>query len=348
MVTNVEKILRTAIEYGASDLYISTGSHPAIRINGNLVTIKEHELIDEVVFNEYLSFFAKIEQVEEFKKTNDLDFSVQIAGLGRFRINAFLQQKGPSLVLRPIPSKVKSISALNLPQSLKNITQCESGLVLVTGPTGSGKSTTLASMIDEMNTNESLHIITIEDPIEFVHENKLSMIEQREVKTHTASFTTALRAALREDPDVILVGEMRDLETISLAITAAETGHLVLATLHTSGVANTIDRMIDVFPQGQQTQIRSQLAMSLRAVVWQKLLPKTDNQGRVAALEILFNTTAIANLIRKGATHQIYSMMETGAADGMQTMTTALKNLADSHLISADEANKHIEQIQKD
>lgn len=345
MNDQVDKILRTAVEYGASDVFISCGSKPALRINGQLVNIDQHEVIDEMVFEQYLDSLANDTQRKKFEQTRDLDFSINIDGLGRFRVNMFVQRKGPSMVLRPIPHNIRSIDELSLPQHLKSIAKLESGLVLVTGPTGSGKSTTLAAMINEINSSSAEHIITIEDPIEFVHENKMSIIEQREVGSHTESFGTSLRAALREDPDVILVGEMRDLETIAMAVTAAETGHLVFATLHTSGAPNTIDRIIDVFPPNQQSQIKTQLAMSLKAVVWQKLIQTADGKSRITAMEIMMNTNAIANLIRKGATHQIYSTMETGMREGMQTMASSLQTLVNQRLITQQQMMYHLGEI---
>jgi len=275
-----------------------------------------------------------------FLKTLDLDFSLDIPTISRFRANIFVQRKGMAGVFRLIPEAVFTIDELGLPQSLKTISHSKSGLVIVTGPTGSGKSTTMAAMVNEVNENQALHILTIEDPIEFVHENKKCIIDQREVGTHTASFTKALRSALREDPDVILVGEMRDLETIQLAITAAETGHLVFATLHTSGAANSVSRMIDAFPFEQQNQIRSQLAESLNAIIWQNLLKTKDGKGRVAPLEIMMNNDAIANMIRKSKTHQIDSAIETGFKEGMQTMKRSVMEFLDADVISEDEAIK--------
>ncbi|MDP4007945.1 MAG: type IV pilus twitching motility protein PilT [Candidatus Peregrinibacteria bacterium] len=348
MSDQVNKILKTAVEYGASDVFISCGSKPSLRINGDLVIIDQHDEVDEMIFEEYLNFLATDSQKNKFAETRDLDFSIHIENLGRFRVNMFVQRKGPSAVLRPIPHNIKSIDELNLPEQLKDITKLESGLILLTGPTGSGKSTTLAAMINEINTANAKHIITIEDPIEFVHDNKMSIIEQREVGTHTDSFGTALRAALREDPDVILVGEMRDLETIAMAVTAAETGHLVFGTLHTAGAPNTIDRIIDVFPPNQQSQIKTQLAMSLKAVIWQKLIPTINGKTRIPAIEIMMNTNAIANLIRKGSTHQIYSSMETGMREGMQTMSTALRTLVQQGHITENQMMYHLGEIMED
>jgi len=282
------------------------------------------------------------EQKQYFAKNLDLDFSLDIPSISRFRVNIFVQRKGIAAVFRLIPEAVYSLDELGLPETLKQITKYENGLVIVTGPTGSGKSTTLAAMLNEINANSAEHIITIEDPIEFVHENKMSIIEQREVKTHTKSFSKALRSALREDPDVILVGEMRDLETISLAITAAETGHLVFATLHTSGAAKSVDRMIDAFPFEQQNQIRSQLSESLRTIIWQNLVKTKDGKGRIAPLEIMINNSAIANMIRKAKTHQINSAIETGFKEGMQTMKKSVTDLLEADLISEETAYEAI------
>jgi twitching motility protein PilT len=272
------------------------------------------------------------ERRKRFEQDHDIDFSHAIPGVGRFRVNIFLQARGPGAVLRTIPTEIPSIEALQLPTLLTRLCERERGLVLVTGPTGSGKSTTLAAMVDLINQTWDAHILTIEDPIEFVHGSKRCLVNQREVGVHTESFSSALRSALREDPDVILVGEMRDLETISLALTAAETGHLVFGTLHTSSAAKTMDRIIDVFPAAQQNQIRAMLAESLEAVVAQQLLKKKEG-GRVAACEILVGNTAVRNLIREGKLHQIPSMMQTGQQAGMQTFDMAVADLAKRGLI---------------
>lgn len=334
----LDKIFRTALEYNASDIYITTGTKPVLRIHGDLVPIEEHEVLTPQKAEEYLFDIMNEAQKNEFLAKKDIDFSIEVSGVARFRVNIFYHRKGIGGVFRPIPSKVKTMDELMIPPQLKKVAKYPNGLVLITGPTGSGKSTTLAAIVDEINEYYDNHIITIEDPIEFVHENKKSVIEQRETKTHTESFQSALRAALREDPDVILVGEMRDLETISLAITAAETGHLVFGTLHTSGVQNTIDRMIDVFPTNQQNQIRTQLAATLRAVVWQILLKKRDAKGRIGAFEILFSNPAVANMIRKNKTYQLGSVLETGVQEGMQTMKQVLLDLTGKGLINEDEA----------
>lgn len=341
-MAQLDKIFRTALQYKASDIYISTGSKPVLRINGDLVTIQEHAVFTKKMAEEYLLEIMSEEQKKIFAQTLDLDFSIDIPNIARFRVNMFVQRKGIAAVFRLIPEVVYTLDELGLPQQLKQIPKFKNGLVIVTGPTGSGKSTTMAAILNEINETDAQHIITIEDPIEFVHENKKSFFEQREVKNHTRNFTAALKSALREDPDVIYIGEMRDLETIALAITAAETGQLVLATLHTSGCAKSVDRIIDAFPFEQQNQIRAQLSESLRAVVWQNLLKTKDGKGRVAALEMMFNNNAIANMIRKSKTHQIDSAIETGFKEGMQTMKKAVTDLLEADLISEEEAVANI------
>ncbi len=338
MAVQLEKIFRTALQYKASDIYITAGSKPVLRINGDLVLIEEHGVLTKKMAEDYLLELMTDEQKKFFAANLDLDFSVDIENIARFRVNMFVQRKGMGGTFRLIPEVVYSLDELGLPEQLKKISQFKSGLVIVTGPTGSGKSTTMAAVINEINQNEAAHIITVEDPIEFVHENKKSIFEQREVKSHTKSFSNALRSGLREDPDVVYIGEMRDLETIALAITAAETGQLVLATLHTSGAAKSVDRIIDAFPSEQQNQIRAQLSESLRAVVWQNLLKTKDGKGRIAAIEIMFNNNAIANMIRKAKTHQIDSAIETGFKEGMQTMKKSITDLLEADLISEEEA----------
>ncbi|MBN1494462.1 type IV pilus twitching motility protein PilT [Candidatus Peregrinibacteria bacterium] len=338
MTLKLDKIFRTAIQYKASDIYITTGSKPILRINGDLIRIEEHDVMTKKMAEEYLLEMMTEDQAKHFQKSLDLDFSVDIENISRFRANVFVQRKGMGGIFRVIPSKVYTMDELNLPQQLKKIPDMPSGLVIVTGPTSSGKSTSLAAMVNEINITSAKHIITIEDPIEFIHENNKSIINQREVGTHTLSFQRALKSSLREDPDVILIGEMRDLETISLAITAAETGHLVFATLHTNGAANSIDRIIDAFPHEQQNQVRTQLGECLKAVIWQNLLKTKDKKGRLGAYEIMFVNHAIANMIRKSTTHQINSVIETSTQEGMQTMKKSLTDLIESDLVDEDEA----------
>ena len=335
----LDKIFKTAVQYKASDIYITTGSKPILRINGDLISIEEHPILSKKMAEDYLTEILTDKQKEEFPRKLDLDFSYEAAGISRFRVNMFVQRKGIGACFRVISTNVHTLAELGLPDKLKEISLSENGLVLVTGPTGSGKSTTLAAMVNEININASAsHIITIEDPIEYIHDNNRSIIDQREVGSHTLSFQNALRSALREDPDVILVGEMRDLETIALALTAAETGHLVFATLHTNGAAASIDRIIDAFPTNQQNQIRMQLAASLRAVIWQTLLKTKDGNGRVAGLEIMLNNSAVANMIRKNKTHQLNSAIETGFKEGMQTMKKSITELLEGGIIDEEEA----------
>ncbi|MEK7524163.1 MAG: type IV pilus twitching motility protein PilT [Patescibacteria group bacterium] len=338
----LDKLFRTAVEYKASDLYITTGTKPILRIHGNLTIVEEHPVITAEVAKEYILETMTEAQQKVVMEKLDIDYGIEITEIARFRANAFFQRKGMAAVFRLIPSHILTMDELNLPAQLKKIPKFPNGLVLVTGPTGSGKSTTLAALVHEINLNQKQHIITIEDPIEFVHENKLSVVDQREVGYHAESFSRALRASLREDPDVILIGEMRDLETMALAITAAETGHLVLATLHTSGAAKAVDRIIDGFPPEQQNQIRVQFSESLRCIVWQNLLPRRDGTGRVGAYEILFNNHAIANMIRKSKTYQIGSNMETGINEGMQTMKRCLTQLAEQGLISEETVHENL------
>jgi twitching motility protein PilT len=308
-----------------------------MRINGDMVKLNYRNVSAETCHSLIFEILTE-NQKQIFTENWDLDLSYPLAGVGRFRVNVFMQRNGISAVLRLIPENIKTIDELDLPEQLASLIDASEGLILVTGPTGSGKSTTLASLIHTINEKQQAHIITIEDPIEFVHENHRCLISQRELASHTKSFGAALRAALREDPDIILVGEMRDLETISLAITAAETGHLVFATLHTNSAIKTIDRVIDVFPEGQQTQIRVMLSESLRGVVAQALLPRPDHQGRVPVVEILVNVPAVANLIREAKTFQIASAMQTGRAHGMVTFEGAIHDLIQKGLISKEDA----------
>ncbi|PJC37182.1 type IV pili twitching motility protein PilT [Candidatus Peregrinibacteria bacterium CG_4_9_14_0_2_um_filter_53_11] len=338
----LDKILHTAVQYGASDIYINAGSRPFLRLHGELVEIQEHEVLSEQAAEEYIYETMTEAQKKIFAEELDIDYAIELPGIIRLRANAFWQRRGIGGIFRLIPTLIKSMDELNLPQQLKHIPQFANGIVLVTGPTGSGKSTTLASIVAQINNSERSHIVTIEDPIEFVHDNKMSVVDQREVGTHTRSFAQALRASLREDPNVILIGEMRDMETMSLALTAAETGHLVLTTLHTSGAAKAIDRVIDAFPPNQQNQIRTQFSESLRAIIWQNLLKKKDGTGMVGAYEILFNNHAVANMIRKNKTYQIPSVLETGINEGMQTMKRSLLGLIEAGVVSEETAREYM------
>ena len=323
---DLNKLLAYSVDSGASDLHLSVGSIPMVRINGtmqplNMDPLKQEEM--EAILPQVLDE----DQIKVFEERKEIDFSASLEGKGRFRVNFFSQIKGLAGVFRTIPEVVKDFDDLGIPPVLKALALLDRGLVLLTGPTGSGKSTTLAAMVDHINTQQKCHIITIEDPVEYYHHTNESLINQRELGASTHSFANALRAALREDPDVILVGEMRDLETISLALTAAETGHLVLSTLHTSSAIKAIDRIIDIYPTGQKDQIRSMLSESLEAVIAQKLLPTKDGKGRVPACEVMVSTTAIRNLIREDRIYQIASVIQSGGVEGMQTLDQDLQRL---------------------
>ena len=333
----IDQLLRVMHQQKASDLHLVVGSPPIFRLHGELVRTNYRELTADNMRALFYEIMTE-EQRRQFEERMDLDFAYEVPGVARFRVNLFMQRKGMGAVLRTIPSEILSADQLGLPEAIRRFCDLNKGLVLVTGPTGSGKSTTLAAMIDLINETKAHHILTIEDPVEFVHKSKKSLINHREVGTHTLSFAAALKAALREDPDVILVGEMRDLETISLGITAAETGHLVFGTLHTNSAAKTVDRLLDVFPPEQQPQIRAMLAESLRGVVSQQLLRRADGKGRVAAHEILVCTPAISNLIREGKTHLIPGAIQTGRKEGMILMDQSIKDLLSAGVITAEEA----------
>lgn len=325
MIYTLNELLKETISRGASDLHLTVGLPPTIRINGKLLRIGEEKLTP-IVLKEFSQEILR-DKYEEYDKIGEMDTSHSIPGIGRFRVNIFKQRDSDAIAIRVIALKIPTLDELKHPKVIKSISQNQRGLVLVTGPTGSGKSTTLAAIINEINNNREAHIITLEDPIEYLHRHNKCIINQREIGKDSKSYKNALKAILREDPDVILVGEMRDLETISVAITAAETGHLVLSTLHTIGAAKTIDRIIDVFPPHQQQQIRIQLAAVLKGVVSQQLVPTLNNNGRVAALEIMTTTPGIQNLIREGKTYQIESAIQTGGKYGMKTMDMALADL---------------------
>jgi len=334
---DISDLLAFSVKNKASDLHLSAGLPPMIRVHGDIrkinVPAMDHSEVHDMVYD-----IMNDGQRKVYEETLECDFSFEIPNLARFRVNAFNHNRGSGAVFRTIPSKILTLEQLNCPAIFKDIADTPRGICLVTGPTGSGKSTTLAAMIDYINDKEFGHILTVEDPIEFVHQSKKCLINQREVGPHTLSFNNALRSALREDPDVILVGELRDLETIRLALTAAETGHMVFGTLHTSSAAKTVDRIIDVFPAAEKEMVRSMLSESLRAVISQTLLKTKDEQGRVAAHEIMIGTPAIRNLIRENKIPQMYSAIQTGQNVGMQTLDQNLQDLVKRGVVSANEA----------
>lgn len=334
-------ILRAALNDKASDVHFTVGLPPVFRINGQLIPRQDMDVLQPEDTARLAREIMDEGRFQRLGEEGEIDFAYSLAGIGRFRVNAYKQRGSIAMAIRLINSVIPDIQSLGLPQVILELTNKPHGLVLVTGPTGSGKSTTLAAMIDYINRHRSCHIITLEDPVEYLHKHGKSIINQREVGSDTESFAKALRAAMRQDPDVILVGEMRDLDTIATAITAAETGHLVLATLHTSSAAQTIDRIIDVFPSYQQQQIRIQLAETVQGIVSQLLLQRTDGQGRVPAVEVMIATGAIRNLIREGKTHQILSAIQTGGKYGMQTMDAALRLLYQQGIISREDLVTH-------
>jgi len=342
-MAKIDALLKLMIEHKASDLHVTSGSPPLLRINGELERIAYHELSEEEV---KLLVYEIIPQsgIDHLEAEFDLDFAYEIEGIARFRANIYFKHGGLGAAFRLIPHDILTFSELGLPPAVRELSRIRKGLVIVTGPTGSGKSTTLAAMVDLLNKERKAHVITLEDPLEFVHENQTCLIMQRQVGVHVESFASGLRAALREDPNVIMVGEMRDLETIALAITAAEVGLLVFGTLHTSSAAKTVDRIIDAFPQDQQAQIRTMLSDSLKGVIAQQLLKRADGNGRIAALEILVGNQAVANLIREGKTFQLQSILQTGKKLGMQTIDQHLKELVAKGLVTTEEASLYADE----
>jgi len=343
-MAKIDAFFKLMFDQGASDLHLVSGQQPILRLHGDMERVK-YKMLEDGELKAMLYEIAPELKIKQYEETGDVDFGYEIPGVARFRCNFFNQKYGCGAVFRQIPTKVNTADELGLPPLLKRAALLHKGLVLVTGPTGSGKSTTLAAMVDHSNKHRKDHIITIEDPIEFVHQSQGCLVNHREVGTHTRSFSAALRGALREDPDIILVGEMRDLETIRLAIEAAETGHLVFATLHTTNAAKTVDRIIEVFPHEEQGQIRSALSTSLKLVVAQTLFKRVDKRGRCAALEIMVVTPAVANLIRENKTFQIPSAIQVGKQFGMQTLDDAIMEVLQKKWIGADEAyNKCIDK----
>ncbi|MBI2181453.1 MAG: type IV pilus twitching motility protein PilT [Deltaproteobacteria bacterium] len=332
----ISQLLVFGVEQNASDCHLSAGEPPMLRVDGEIKKLDLPPLSQEEVHGLVFDIMSDVQR-KTFQESLECDFSFELKGLARFRVNVFMQRNGEAAVFRTIPTKILSLEALGMPLILKQLCEKKKGLILVTGPTGCGKSTTLAAMVDYLNNNFEGHILTIEDPIEFVHQSKKCLINQRELGPHTHSFANALRSALREDPDAILVGELRDLETIQLALTAAETGHIVFGTLHTSSAPKSVDRVIDVFPAAQQAQIRTQFAESIEGVITQKLLKKKTG-GRIAALEIMTGTTAIRNLIREGKIHQIPGTIQVSQKDGMQSLDMALQSLVARDLVTREEA----------
>ncbi|MGL5798455.1 MAG: type IV pilus twitching motility protein PilT [Plesiomonas sp.] len=340
---DITELLAFSVKHNASDLHLSAGNPPLIRVDGEVRRVNMPSLDGREVRRLVYDIMNDVQR-RDFETEMELDFSFELAGIGRFRVNAYQQQRGIAAALRTIPTDIPTLDQLNAPEVFRNIAMQPRGLVLVTGPTGSGKSTTLAAMINYVNQNQHHHVLTIEDPIEFIHTSNKCLVNQREVHRHTHSFNAALRSALREDPDVILVGELRDLETIRLALTAAETGHLVFGTLHTSSAAKTIDRIVDVFPGAEKDMVRAMLSESLKAVISQVLLRK-EGGGRVAAHEIMLGTPAIRNLIREDKIHQIYSILQTSSRQGMQTLEQALTTLVSQGVIRQEEAQRKMNSM---
>lgn len=338
-MAHIDEFLKEVLERKGSDLHFMAGGPPRIRLYGDLTPLRNDPLTSDFV-QQALYEIMPPKAVERFESKDGTDFAYHLQGLARFRVNVLRQLNGIGAVFRAIPSQALTLAQLNMPEAIRNLCRVVNGLILVTGKTGSGKSTTLAAMIDDINTRISGHILTVEDPIEFVHQRKSCLISQREIGVHSPSFASALHSALREDPDVVLVGELRDYETMSIAVTAAEMGILVMGTLHTNGAAQTVDRMVNAFPADKQSHVRTMLSTSLKGVISQQLLQKSDKQGRVAALEILVNTPAVSNLIRQGKLDQLENTMQSGAQFGMRTMDSAIQQLLDERTVTGKEAYK--------
>ena len=336
---DIVELLRLSQEKGASDLHMVADSPPMLRIHGNLIPVEGASIIRKQELHDMLYAILLDEQKRRFEENFEMDFSVYLEDVGRFRANIFYELRGESVAFRTIPEEIRSLAELGLPPIASNLIKKDKGLILVTGPTGTGKSTTLAAMIDQINSERSAHIITIEDPIEFVHKHKNCIVSQREIGAHTKSFANALRSALREDPDVLLVGEMRDIETTALVLTAAETGHLVLSSLHTLGAAETTNRIIDMYPPERKDQIRTQFAEALLAVISQVLIPTQDGTGRVVATEVMVGTPAIKHMVRTGTTHLIPNSLQTGKKHGMHLLTQSLESLVKQEKITEAQAN---------
>ncbi len=338
-MAKIDEFLTAVLQRKGSDLHFLAGDPPRIRLYGDLLHLKE-ERLEPAFVSEALYEIMPPKAKERFETKDGTDFAYTLPGMARFRVNVMRQINGMGAVFRAIPSQALTLDQLNMPDAVRNLCRVVSGLILVTGKTGSGKSTTLAAMIDDINTRVKGHILTVEDPIEFIHQRKSCLISQREIGVHAPSFAAALHSALREDPDVVLVGELRDLETMSIAVTAAEMGILVMGTLHTNGAAQTVDRMVNAFPADKQSHVRTMLSTSLRGVVSQQLLQRADKQGRAAALEILVNTPAVSNLIRQGKLDQLENTMQSGAQFGMRTMDAAIQQLLDQRIVTGKEAYK--------
>ena len=338
-MARIDEYLTEVLNRKGSDLHFLAGDPPRIRLYGDLLQLRQDKLTPDFVREALLEIMPR-QATERFEAKDGTDFAYHLQGVARFRVNVMRHLSGMGAVFRAIPSQALTLDQLNMPESVRNLCRVISGLILVTGKTGSGKSTTLAAMIDDINSRIKGHILTIEDPIEFVHDRKNCLISQREIGVHAPSFASALHSALREDPDVVLVGELRDLETMSIAVTAAEMGILVMGTLHTNGASATVDRMVNAFPADKQSHVRTMLSTSLRGVVSQQLLQRSDKQGRVAALEILVNTPAVSNLIRQGKLDQLENTMQSGGAHGMRTMDTAIQALLEERVVSGREAYK--------